>query len=44
METIEDFAIKLFERLSYSYVYALDIAPDGMQPERGHYGEVRVAA
>ena len=37
---IEDFAIKLFVRLGYSYVYAPDIAPDGEQPERGHYGEV----
>ncbi len=37
---IEDFAIKLFERLGYSYVYAPDIAPDGEYPERGHYGEV----
>ena len=37
---IEDFAIKLFERLGYSYVYAPDIAPDGEQPERGHYGDV----
>lgn len=37
---IEDFAIKLFERLGYSYVYAPDIAPDGENPERGHYGEV----
>lgn len=37
---IEDFAIKLFERLGYSYVYAPDIAPDGEQPERSHYGEV----
>lgn len=36
---IEDFAIKLFERLGYSYVYAPDIAPDGEQPERSHYGE-----
>ena len=26
---IEDFAIKLFERLGYSYVYAPDIAHDG---------------
>ncbi|MHB1174774.1 MAG: type I restriction endonuclease subunit R [Sulfuriferula sp.] len=40
---IEDFAIKLFERLGYSYVYAPDIAPDGEQPERGHYGEVLLA-
>ena len=38
--SIEDFAIKLFERLGYSYVYAPDIAPDGERPERSHYGEV----
>ena len=37
---IEDFAIKLFERLGYDYVYAPDIAPDGERPERGHYAEV----
>ncbi|KXS32847.1 MAG: putative type I restriction enzyme hindVIIP R protein [Candidatus Gallionella acididurans] len=37
---IEDFAIKLFVRLGYSYVHAPDIAPDGEQPERSHYGEV----
>ncbi|CAH1210095.1 putative Type I site-specific deoxyribonuclease [Candidatus Nitrotoga sp. BS] len=37
---IEDFAIKLFERLGYSYVYAPNIAPDGENPERSHYGEV----
>ena len=37
---IEEFAIKLFERLGYSYVYAPDIAPDGESPERGHYSEV----
>jgi type I restriction enzyme R subunit len=37
---IEDFAIRLFERVGYSYVYAPDIAPDGEQPERSHYGEV----
>jgi len=37
---IEDFAIKLFERLGYSYVYAPDIAPDGDNPERAHYDEV----
>lgn len=40
---IEDFAIKLFERLGYSYVYAPDIAPDGDRPERGYYGEVLLA-
>lgn len=37
---IEDFAIKLFELLGYSYVYAPDIAPDGNNPERRHYDEV----
>ncbi len=30
---IEDFAIKLFERLGYSYVYAPDIAPDKVNGE-----------
>ena len=40
---IEEFAIKLFERLGYRYVYAPDIAPDGEQPERSHYGEVLLA-
>jgi len=37
---IEDFAIKLFERLGYHYVYAPDIAPDGAYPERSRYDEV----
>ncbi len=37
---IENFAIKLFEQLGYSYVYAPDIAPDGDTPERSHYDEV----
>ena len=37
---IEDFAIKLFERLGYSYIHAPDIAPDGDSPERSHYDEV----
>ncbi len=36
---IEDFAIKLFERLGYSAIYAPDIAPDGEYPEPGHYAE-----
>ena len=40
---IEEFAIKMFERLGYSYVYAPDIAPDGEKPERTHYGEVLLA-
>jgi len=38
--TIEDFAIKLFERLGYDYVLAPDIAPDSDHPERGGYDEV----
>jgi type I restriction enzyme R subunit len=29
---IEDFAIKLFERLGYSYTHAPDIAPDSDRP------------
>ena len=37
---IEDFAIKLFERLGYSYVYGPEIAPDGENPERSRYDEV----
>jgi type I restriction enzyme R subunit len=37
---IEDFAIKMCERLGYTYVYAPDIAPDGEHPERSHYDEV----
>jgi len=37
---IEDFAIKLFERLGYSYVHAPDIAPDSDTPERSRYDEV----
>ncbi|MDO9046474.1 MAG: type I restriction endonuclease subunit R [Methylobacter sp.] len=37
---IEDFAIKLLERLGYAYIYAPDIAPDGNRPERSRYDEV----
>lgn len=37
---IEDFAIKLFERLGYEYIHAPDIAPDGDRPERCSYDEV----
>jgi hypothetical protein len=32
---IETFAIELFEKLGYQYVYAPDIAPDSETPERG---------
>lgn len=41
---IEEFAIKLFEHLGYSYIYAPDIAPDGDKPERRDYGEVLLTA
>ncbi len=37
---IEEFAIHLFERQGYSYIYGPDIAPDGTNPERSHYDEV----
>ncbi|MEY3785857.1 MAG: hypothetical protein RLZ75_62, partial [Pseudomonadota bacterium] len=37
---IENFAIKLFERLGYEYIHAPDIAPDGDRPERSRYDEV----
>ena len=37
---IEDFAIKLFERLGYDYIHAPDIAPDGDSPERSRYDVV----
>ncbi len=38
--TIEEFAIKLLERLGYQYQYAPNIAPDGDQRERSSYEEV----
>lgn len=37
---IEEFAIKLFERLGYDTIYAPDIAPDSNRPERSRYDEV----
>ena len=37
---IENFAIKLFERLGYSYIHAPDIAPDSDRPERSRYDVV----
>ncbi|MEB3174714.1 MAG: type I restriction endonuclease subunit R, partial [Cyanobacteriota bacterium] len=40
---IEDFAIKLFERLGYAYVHAPDIAPDSDAPERSRYDDVFLA-
>lgn len=38
--SIEDFAIKLLERLGYEYVYAPSIAHDGENPERSPYEEI----
>jgi len=37
---IEEFALKLFERLGYNYLYAPDIAPDGERPERAAFDQV----
>ena len=37
---IEEFAIHLFERQGYSYLYGPDIAPDGTNPERRYYDDV----
>lgn len=37
---IETFAIKLFERLGYTYLHGPGIAPDSDKPERGSYAEV----
>lgn len=37
---IEEFAIKLLERLGYEYLYAPDIAHDGENPERTSYEEI----
>ena len=38
--TIEKFAIELFEKLGYQYVYAPDIAPDSETPERERFEDV----
>ncbi len=32
--SIEFFAIELFDKPGYEYIYAPDIAPDGKRPER----------
>jgi type I restriction enzyme R subunit len=37
---IEEFALKLFERLGYNYLYAPEIAPDGERPERAAFDQV----
>ena len=41
---IEDFAIKLFERLGYDHIHAPDIAPDSDNPERNGYDDVLLMA
>ena len=37
---IEAFAIELFDKLGYEYIYAPNIAPDGENPERETYEQV----
>ena len=37
---IENFAIELFQRLGYEYIYAPDIAPDSENPVRSSFEEV----
>lgn len=37
---IETFAIELFEKLGYQYIYAPDIAPDSETPERERFEDV----
>ena len=37
---IEAFAIKLFERLGYTYLHGPDVAPDSERPERANYADV----
>lgn len=38
--SIEAFAIELFDKLGYEYIYAPNIAPDGETPERETYEQV----
>jgi len=38
--TIEAFAIELLHKLGYEYIYAPDIAHDGLHPERDSYAQV----
>jgi len=38
--TIENFAIELFSKLGYEYIYAPDVAPDSENPERETFSEV----
>ncbi len=40
---IENYAIELFEQLGYTYIYAPDIAPDGINPKRKSFEEVVLA-
>ena len=41
---IETLAIDLFKRQGYSYIYGLDIAPDGPTSERSRYEDVILTA
>ena len=38
--TIETFAIELFNKLGYEYIYAPDVAPDSEKPERESFSDV----
>lgn len=39
-EDVENFALKILSELGYQRVYGLDIAPDGLNPERKSYSDV----
>ena len=41
---IESLAIELLEKLGYTYLYGMDIAPDGVSPERSSFEEVVLAS
>jgi type I restriction enzyme R subunit len=41
---IEEFAVRLFERLGYEHLHGPDIAPDGDAPERRDYADVLLGA
>ena len=38
--SIEEFAIELLEKSGYQYIYAPDIAPDSVTPERNRFEDV----
>ena len=41
--TVEEASISWFKELGYSYLYGLDIAPDGEAPERKLWSDVILA-